>query len=178
MHLLWLNSDLAVLYCMCVGGSCNSWCMLPGRWSSVWEISGVQVKWDCWSPTGLSSSSVSSSFSLIQQGSAASVHWLPANTYIWLFQLLAGSYRGQSDRFLFVSSVIVSGLGASPWAIPHFGPVLRHLSISIPAVLSDMNNYWSEFWLWAGNPIPSLMPCLSAESGIHKFPLPTIGHFI
>jgi len=26
-----------------------SWCMLPGWWSSVWEISGVQVSWDCWS---------------------------------------------------------------------------------------------------------------------------------
>jgi hypothetical protein len=34
--------------------------MLPGWWSSVWEISGVQVNWDCWfsyrnqqSPTAL-----------------------------------------------------------------------------------------------------------------------------
>jgi hypothetical protein len=26
-----------------------SWCVLPGWWSSVWEISGVQVNWDCWS---------------------------------------------------------------------------------------------------------------------------------
>jgi hypothetical protein len=26
-----------------------SWCMLPGCWLSVWEISGVQVNWDCWS---------------------------------------------------------------------------------------------------------------------------------
>jgi hypothetical protein len=26
-----------------------SWCMLPGWWSSVWEISGIQVNWDCWS---------------------------------------------------------------------------------------------------------------------------------
>jgi hypothetical protein len=25
-----------------------SWCMLPGWWSSVWEIAGLQVNWDCW----------------------------------------------------------------------------------------------------------------------------------
>jgi hypothetical protein len=25
-----------------------SWCLLPGWWLSVWEISGVQVSWDCW----------------------------------------------------------------------------------------------------------------------------------
>jgi hypothetical protein len=24
-----------------------SWYMLPGWWSSVWEMSGVQVNWDC-----------------------------------------------------------------------------------------------------------------------------------
>ena len=27
--------------------------MLPGWWSSVWEISGVQINWDCWSPYGV-----------------------------------------------------------------------------------------------------------------------------
>jgi hypothetical protein len=26
-----------------------SWCTLPGWWSSVWEISRVQVNGDCWS---------------------------------------------------------------------------------------------------------------------------------
>jgi hypothetical protein len=26
-----------------------SWCMLPVWWSSVWEISVVQINWDCWS---------------------------------------------------------------------------------------------------------------------------------
>jgi hypothetical protein len=39
---------------------------------------------------------------------------------------------------------------------------LRLLSISTPAVLSDRGNYGSEFWLWNGNPIPHLMPRLSA----------------
>jgi hypothetical protein len=30
-----------------------SWCMLPGWWLSIWEISGVQVSWDCWIPYGV-----------------------------------------------------------------------------------------------------------------------------
>jgi hypothetical protein len=25
------------------------WCMLPGWWSSVWEISEVHINWNCWS---------------------------------------------------------------------------------------------------------------------------------
>lgn len=32
---------------MCLGPPIN-WCMLPGWCSSVWEISGVQVNWNCW----------------------------------------------------------------------------------------------------------------------------------
>jgi hypothetical protein len=30
-------------------GSHISWCMPSVWWSSVWEISGVQINWDCWS---------------------------------------------------------------------------------------------------------------------------------
>jgi hypothetical protein len=30
-----------------------SWCMLPGWFSTVWEISGVQVNWDCGSSYGV-----------------------------------------------------------------------------------------------------------------------------
>jgi hypothetical protein len=68
-----------------------SWCMLPVWRSNVWEISGFQIE-TAGLPTGLPSSSASSSLSLIQQqGAAASVHWLGANNCIWLFQLLVGS---------------------------------------------------------------------------------------
>jgi len=38
-----------------------------------------------------------------------------------------------------------------PWAGSHFGPLPGP---PVPAVLSDRNNYWSEFWLWDSNPIP------------------------
>jgi hypothetical protein len=34
-------------------GSHISWCMLPGWWLSVREISRVQVSWDCWSSYGV-----------------------------------------------------------------------------------------------------------------------------
>jgi hypothetical protein len=48
-------------------------------------------------PTELPSSSTSSSFPIIQpQGLAASIHWLGVNICIRLFQLLVGSFRGQS----------------------------------------------------------------------------------
>jgi hypothetical protein len=44
-------------------------------------------------PIGLLSYSVFSSFTPIQlQGSAASVHWLGVNIFIWLFQLLVGPF--------------------------------------------------------------------------------------
>ena len=73
-----------------------SWCMLPVWWSSVWEISGVQINWDWWSSYKIALFLSFFQPSLIQQqGSAASVHWLGANICIWLFQLLAGSFRGQ-----------------------------------------------------------------------------------
>ena len=42
---------------------------------------------------------------------------------------------------------------------------LRLFSISIPVILSDRNNYMSGMWLWDGNPIPHLTPCLLAGGG-------------
>jgi hypothetical protein len=64
-----------------------SWCsMLSVWWSSVWEISGVQINWDCWSSYRNHSSLQLFQPSLIQQqGSVASVHWLGANICIGLF---------------------------------------------------------------------------------------------
>jgi len=53
-----------------------SWCMLPGWWSSVWGISGVEVE-TAGPPTEWSSSSAFSSFSLIH---------LTLSTACWIFQ--------------------------------------------------------------------------------------------
>jgi hypothetical protein len=69
-----------------------SWCMLPGRWLSVWEISGVQVSWDCRSSHGITL--LLSFFQLLLNsttGGLPSVHWSGKNICIWLFQLLFGS---------------------------------------------------------------------------------------
>jgi hypothetical protein len=74
-----------------------SWCMLSVWWSSVWEILGVQINWDCWSSCRIALLLRFFQPSLTQQqGPAASVHWLGANFCIRLFQLLIGSFEGQS----------------------------------------------------------------------------------
>jgi hypothetical protein len=45
---IWMNTDLAVLYYTCVHTYTHiSRCMLPGWWTSVWEISGIRVSWNC-----------------------------------------------------------------------------------------------------------------------------------
>jgi hypothetical protein len=78
-------------------GAYFSWCTLTFWWSNVWETSGSRLIETSGSPKGSPSSSASFSLSLIQQqGSAASVYWLGANICIWLFQLLVGSFIGQS----------------------------------------------------------------------------------
>jgi hypothetical protein len=42
-----LRSGSPWLY-MCWGPH-TSWCVLPGLCFSIWEISGFQVNWNCWS---------------------------------------------------------------------------------------------------------------------------------
>jgi hypothetical protein len=134
-------------------------------------------------PTGLPSSSASSSFSLIQlQGSSDSVHWLGANNCIWIscfrvfwravmigpclwaFHSLSNSVRPWD---LPLSWILL-------WACCWTFFLLRLLSISIPVILSDRKNCGSELWLWYGPPLPCLMPCLPVGSRLFKFPLPTV----
>ena len=119
-----------------------------------------------------------------QQGLAASVHRMGANICVWLFQLLVRSFGGQSWQIPFpehsILSVIMSGLGLSTWAGSTLGLLLgllflRLLSISIPVILSDRNNYGSELWLWDG--LSPLFDALSS-SWLSKFPLHTVWHFI
>jgi hypothetical protein len=90
-----MNTDLEVLYCMCVRGliSAGVCCLFSGP---VFERSqGSRLTKTAGPPTGSPFSLASFSFSLIQpQGSAASVHWLGANICIWLFHLLVGPFGG------------------------------------------------------------------------------------
>jgi hypothetical protein len=82
------------LLCVCRSPHIR-WYMQSVWWSSVWEILGVQINWDCWSSCRIALLlSFFQSSPIQQQGSAAPVHCVGANIYILLFQLLAGSYRG------------------------------------------------------------------------------------
>jgi hypothetical protein len=104
---------------VCVLGTYISCCMLPVWWSSVWEISGVQVNWCCWSSYMIAFSSASFSFSLIhQQRSAASFHWLGANICIWLFQGSFGVFRRavMLGPFLWVLHTLRNSV--RPWDLP------------------------------------------------------------
>jgi hypothetical protein len=68
-----------------------SWYMLSVWWSSVWEISGVQINWYYCSSYRVALLLSFFQPSLIQQwGSAASVYWLGGTICLWLFQLLVG----------------------------------------------------------------------------------------
>jgi hypothetical protein len=97
-----------------------SWCMLPGWSSSVWQISGVQVNWNCWSLFSLASFS----FSLIQpQGSAVSVHWLlcplVASKYLYL-TLSAACWVFQRAVMIYHFLWVLHSLSNSvrPWGLP------------------------------------------------------------
>jgi len=92
-----MNTDLEVLYYKCVGGliSAGVCCLFGGP---VFKNSlGFRLTEAAGPPTG---STLLLSFfyhSLIQQQrSTASVHWLGANICIRLFQLIVGSFGGQS----------------------------------------------------------------------------------
>jgi len=77
MHLLLLNPDPGVLCGVCVGGliSAAACCLVSDPVSE--RSQGSRIIETAGPPSGLSSSSASSSFFLIQlEESAASVHWL------------------------------------------------------------------------------------------------------
>ena len=126
MNLLWLSQDLAILCCKYVEDliSAGVSCLVGGsvsersHGSKLVDTAGVLI--------GLPCSSSSSRFSLVQpQTSSASVHWLGINISIWLSCLWHLS-EGTHNRLFcdnIMASVIVSGLGASSWALSQFWPV-------------------------------------------------------
>jgi hypothetical protein len=82
-----------------------SWCMLSVWWSSVWEISGVQINWDFWSFCRITLLlSFFQPSSIQQQGSADSVHWVDEKFASDSFSCLLGVSGGSHDRSLFVSA--------------------------------------------------------------------------
>ena len=82
-----------------------SFCMLPGWWSSVWEISGVQVNWGVWSSNRVTL--LLSFFQLFlnspQDQQLLSIGWVKISASDSFSCLLVLS-KGSHDRFLFVST--------------------------------------------------------------------------
>jgi hypothetical protein len=160
-----------------------SWCMLPVWWSNVWDISGVQINWDCWSAYKAELLLSFFQLSLIQpQGSAASVHWLGVNICKYLtFSCLLGLEECGHARYPCQYSkdlVIISGLG-TPWVGSHFGPVAGPSFPQAPFNFHTCCSFRQEqLWIriltvgWQPPQAPcNLMPCLPAGGGLYKFPL-------
>jgi hypothetical protein len=117
------------LLCMCWRPHI-SWCMLPGWWSSVWESwggGGGRLIETAGSPTGLPSPQFLSAFpnsptevSCCCPLIGCKYLHLTLSAACWVFQreVMIDPFCEHS-----IASVIVSGLGTSPWAGSHFGPV-------------------------------------------------------
>jgi hypothetical protein len=75
------------------------WYMLPVWWSSVWELQGVQINWDCWFSYGVTL--LLSFFQSFPDSTTGINCFFPlgANIFIWLFQLLvrSGEVRGGEE---------------------------------------------------------------------------------
>jgi hypothetical protein len=165
----WTQTQKSSTICI-LGASCQqeyAVCLVV----QCWEISGVQINWDCCSTYRFSL--LLSFFQSFPNSTIGVSSFCPLIGYkylhltlsaaCWVFQRVV-----RIAPFLCVLhslSNIVSGLGTSPWAGSHFGPVAGCLSISIPVILSNRKNYGSEIWLWDGKPTPYLMSCLSAGDG-------------
>ena len=167
-----------------------SWCMLPGWWwSSVWEISRVKVNWDCWS--SYRATLLLSFFQLFPNSNTGVSSFCPLVGYKYLHLTLSAAC------WIFQRAVMIGpflwahhslSTSVRPWGLPFsWIPIWTCHCISfssgsspffVPAVLSDRNNYGSGLWLWHGNPIPHLMPWLSAEDGLYMFPFLTVGQVI
>jgi hypothetical protein len=140
-------------------------------------------------PTGLPSVSASSTFSLVQPlGSAAFVHWLGVNICIQVSCLLGLWVWGAIMMVPLFWALNSFSNSVRPWNFPLSWILLWDTSwLSFPSGSSPFVSLHffqtgtimgQDFWLWNGNLIPHLIPCLSAGGGLYNFPLPTVGHFI
>jgi hypothetical protein len=77
----------------------------------------------------------------------------------------------------------VSGLGTSPWAGSHFGPIAEPSFPQVPLHFHPCSSFRQE-QLWVRvltvgwQHLPHLMPWLPAGGGLYKFFLTTVRHFI
>ena len=126
-----------------------SWYVLSVWWPSVWERSqGSRLIEIAGPPSGLPSSQLLSAFPSSTTGVSnfcplvvCKYLHLTLSAACWVFQ-----WAVMIDHEHSIASVVVSGLGRSPGAVSFLGLsldllFLRLLSLSIPVILSDRNNY-------------------------------------
>jgi hypothetical protein len=156
-----------------------SWYMLPGRWLSVWGLSGIQVRWDCWSSSRIallliffqhfpnSTTGVTSFCPLV---GCKHLH-LTLTAACWVFQRTV-----TIGPFLWAHHSISNS--ARPWGLPWSSFSLVSSPLISLRLFQTGTVLVQSLWQWDGNPILHLMSCLSTGRGLYKFPLPTVGHFI
>jgi hypothetical protein len=161
-----------------------SWCMLPGWWYSVWEISEVQVNWDCWSsyratvllgffqPFPHSTTEVSSFCPLVGCKylhltlSAACVFHsvVMLGPFLWAFHSLSNSVSPWDLPLIWIP------LWACRWTLFSSGSSpFQSLSFFQTGTIMGQRCY-------CGMATPSLTWCPVLL--LYKFPLLTIRHFI
>jgi hypothetical protein len=181
--------------------------MLPGRWLSVQETSGIQVGWDCWSFYGVTLLlNFFQTFPKSTTGGMTSVHWLELSICICLNQLLVNLSEGRRASILpckhSIASIIVLSLGAPFEMNSKLGWSLECLSHEVWTPKSLAPKWtnepkmefllhfcpWSsfiqeQFWVRVFDcgittPPFHLMPCFSNGGGLYKFPLTIVEYFI
>ena len=96
---------------------------------------------------------------------------------LWSFYFIIVLFLNYLFIYLFIyNSRFYSSPGPpSECCTSHTSSQIPCLHKDVTAVLSDKNNYGSEFDCGMASPSIHLMPCVFAGGGLHKFPLPTVG---
>jgi len=147
-----------------------SWCMLPGWWSSVWEISEVQINWDCCSSYRVAfPPQLLPAFPNSTTG-VSSFCPLVGCKYLHLTLLAACCVFRRAamiDPSLWAHHSINNSV--MPWGLPL-------------SCISHWAGHWTSFSsvfdCGMATPPLHMMPCLSTGGGLNMLPLLTVGYFI
>ena len=165
-----------------------SWYMLPGWCSSIWEISGFQVNWDCWSSYRVA---LLLSFFQLSPNSITRVSsccplfgckhlYLTLSAACWVFRAVV------IGPFLWVLHSISNSVRS--WGIPlSWIPLWAcHWTFSSSSYPFLSLKFFQTGRIMGqsfdcGMAITSLTWCLHslfAVGGLYEFPRPNVGHFI
>jgi hypothetical protein len=152
----------------------------------VWQISRVQLSWDCWSSCWIP---LLSFFQPFPNSTIGVLGFYPLVRCKYLLLSLSDAYWASQRAAMLgcrytIASVIVSSLGAAPWPGFKLGPVigppyaqsLLHFS---PWRVFMQGQFWVRvFDCGMATPSIHLMPWFSTGGGFHGFPYPTVEYFI